>query len=87
MEIEVPEYIPISNNDFIDHNKITDVSLSGDLIFKEIPIDNIEKNSIIISHLNKIIEKNNINRDNYNIYFYRSKEWFNKFIFYEKNKK
>ena len=87
MEIEVKEYMSISNIDFIDYNKTTDVSLSGDLIFKEIPITDIENNSIIISYLNKIIEENNIKKDNYNIYFLRNKEWFNKFIFYEKNKK
>tara|TARA_B110000483_G_C18206320_1_gene547830 strand:+ start:6233 stop:6508 length:276 start_codon:yes stop_codon:yes gene_type:complete len=85
MEIEIKEFMPISNNDFIDEQILTDVTLCGDLIFKEVPINNIEKNSIILTHLENIINNNKINQDDFNIYFKRNKEWYNKFIFYKKN--
>jgi len=86
MEIEIKEYMPINNNDFINEQDLTDVSLSGDLLFKEVHIKNIEKNSIILKHLENIISSNKINKDNFDIYFQRNKEWYNKFIFYKKNK-
>jgi len=85
MEIEIKEYMPINNNDFINEQDLTDVSLSGDLLFKEVHIKNIEKNSIILKHLENIISSNKINKDNFDIYFQRNKEWYNKFIFYKKN--
>lgn len=85
MEFEIKEYMPINNNDFINEQNLTDVSLSGDLLFKEVPIKNIEKNSIILEHLENIISSNKINKDNFDIYFQRNKEWYNKFIFYKKN--
>lgn len=84
MEIEIKEFMPISNNDFIDEQILTDVTLCGDLIFKEVPINNIEKNSIILTHLENIINNNKINQDDFNIFFQRNKEWYNKFIFYKK---
>ena len=84
MEIEIKEFMPISNNDFIDEQILTDVNLCGDLIFKEVPINNIEKNSIILTHLENIINNNKINQDDFNIFFQRNKEWYNKFIFYKK---
>ena len=51
-----------------------------------INISNINDDSIIFSYLNNIVKNKNININNYDIYFQRNKEWFNKFIFYKKNK-
>ena len=87
MEFEIKEYISISDNDFIKNDILTDVSFNGELIFKEVHINDIENDSIIMKYLTKIINENNIKKDNYEIYFQRNKEWFNKFIFYDKNKK
>ena len=87
MEFEIKEYISICDHDFIKNDILTDVSFNGELIFKEVHINNIENNSIIMKYLTKIVDENNIKKDNYEIYFQRNKEWFNKFIFYDKNKK
>jgi hypothetical protein len=86
MEVEVTEYMPISNNDFINIDLTTTINYYGGMIFQDTHISNINDDSIIFSYLNDIIKKKNINKNNYDIYFQRNKEWFNKFIFYKKNK-
>lgn len=85
MEVEVDEYMPISNNDFININLTTSVNYFGGMIFQDTHISNITEGSVIFSYLDKIIKDKDINKNNYNIYFQRNKEWFNKFIFYKKN--
>jgi len=85
MEIEIKQYMPITNSDFINTKNIEGVNYSGDLTFNEIPINNIENNSIILEFLKDILEENNLNKEEYDIYFQRNKEWYNKFIFYKKN--
>lgn len=87
MEFEIKEFMSITNNDFKSYSDLTDISLSGDMLFKEVPLSNINEKSIIYYHLENIIKDNNINKDDYDIFFKRNKEWYNKFIFYEKNKK
>lgn len=84
MEFELDEYIPITKNDFKDLSNLTSINLAGNLINNEIPIDNIRNESKILNFLNKILLQNNIEKSKYEIYFFRNKEWFNKFIFYEK---
>ena len=86
MEEEVDEYMPISNNDFINIDLTTTINYCGGMIFQDTPISNINDDSIIFSYLNNIVKNKNININNYDIYFQRNKEWFNKFIFYKKNK-
>lgn len=85
MEVEIEKYISISNNDFFYTDNLMDVNFKGDLIFKEVPISNINENSNIMKELHTILNKQNIDKTKYNIFFLRNKEWFNKFIFYKKN--
>ena len=86
MEIEIKKYFSIQDIGFKNPKCYISVSYCGDLIFNEVEINNIENNSIILKILDEVIEENNINRDEYDIYFKRNKKWFNKFIFYKKNK-
>ena len=85
MEVEIEKYISVSNNDFFNTDNLIDINLKGDLIFKEVPISNINENSNIMKELHTIVNKQNIDKTKYNIFFLRNKEWFNKFIFYKKN--
>ena len=85
MEIEIEKYINVSDSDFFNTNNLVDVNFKGDLIFKEVPISNINEKSDIMIELDSIIEKKNIDKTEYDIFFLRNKEWFNKFIFYKKN--
>lgn len=85
MEIEIEKYISVSDTDFYNTNHLIDINLKGDFIFKETPISNINENSSIIKELNIIVNKQNIDKTKYDIFFLRNKEWFNKFIFYKKN--
>lgn len=85
MEIEIEKYISISNNDFLNTDNLIGTNLIGDFIFKETPLSNINQNSNIMKEFNTIINKQNIDKTKYDIYFLRNKEWFNKFIFYKKN--
>ena len=85
MEIELKKYIKITENDFKDTSQLNNVNLCGDLIFNEVPINNICTNSEILKNLKELIEENNIDESKYNIFFKRNKEWFNTFIFYKKN--
>lgn len=86
MEIELKKYIKVTESDFKNTDILKNVNFCGGLLFNEVPISNIYDNSEIIKNLKSIIEENNININNYDIYFKRNKEWFNRFIFYKKNK-
>ena len=85
MEVEIEKYISVSNNDFFNTDNLININLKGDLIFKEVPISNINENSDIMKELHTIVNKQNIDKTKYDIFFLRNKEWFNKFIFYKKN--
>ena len=85
MEIEIKKYIIVRENDFKNPDYFKTVNISGDLIFNEIPINNIEKDSVILEMLDQICKENNIIKNDYDIYFQRNKEWYHKFIFYKKN--
>ena len=84
MEYEIKKYVAISDNDFINTTNLLNVNYKGDLIFNETSIGNISKKSKLLIYLNEIIAENNIKENDYEIYFQRSKEWYNKFIFYKK---
>lgn len=86
MEIEIKKFFSIQDSDFKNSNCYLDINYGGDLIFKEVEINNIENDSIILNILDEVIKENNLDKDEYDIYFKRNKEWFNKFIFYKKNK-
>lgn len=85
MEIEIKNFFSIQDSDFKNPNCYLDINYGGDLIFKEVEINNIENDSIILKILDEVVKENNLNKDEYDIYFKRNKEWFNKFIFYKKN--
>ena len=85
MEIEIKKYISVTDVDFLNTDNLIDVNLKGDLIFKEISINNINENSNIMKELNIILNEQKIDKTKYDIFFLRNKEWFNKFIFYKKN--
>ena len=85
MEVEIKKYISVTDVDFLNTDNLIDVNLKGDLIFKEISINNINENSNIMKELNIILNEQKIDKTKYDIFFLRNKEWFNKFIFYKKN--
>ncbi len=83
MEFEVKEYMKINLNDFLKNNTKM-INYSGYFINNEININDISKESNIYSYLNIILKENKLDKDNYNIYFKKNDEWYNKFIFYKK---
>ena len=83
MEFEVKEYMKINLNDFLKNNTKM-INYSGYFINNEININDISKESNIYSYLNIILKENKLDKDNYNIFFKKSDEWYNKFIFYKK---
>ena len=84
MEYEIKKYVSISDNDFINTTNLLNVNYKGGLIFNETSIGNISKKSKLLIYLNEIIAENKIKEKDYEIYFQRNKEWYNKFIFYKK---
>ena len=84
MEFEIKENIKIDASDFYNFENNKMINKNGINNFKELNIEEIKENSILIQYLNKLLTENNLKKEEYDIYFLRNKEWYHKFIFYRK---
>ena len=84
MELEIKENIKIDASDFYNFENNKMQNKNGINNFEELNIKEIKENSIINEYLNKLLLEHNLKKEDYDIFFLRSKEWFHKFIFYKK---
>lgn len=85
IKLNIPPEYDVKQDDYKScYNDVTSYSYNGDLYFKKIPITFLKSDCKLHLFLNEYIQKHNLIKENYEIFYKKQKEWYSNLYLYKK---
>ena len=85
IKLNIPPEYDVKQDDYTsDYKNVNTYSYNGDLYFKKIPITFLKSDCKLHLFLNEYIQKHNLIKENYEIFYKKQKEWYSNLYLYKK---